>query len=126
MSMTTLNDAAVSTTGGPRPRRAVAPPVDVFESADELLIVADIPGVPADGVELRFENDTLTLGARRAASKDESPALVRESEDVDFATTFRIPAGIETSAIAAETKNGTLIVRLPKAAAAKSRKIVVR
>ena len=107
-------------------RRTTAPPVDVFENADELLIVADVPGVSNDGIDLRVENDTLTLTARRAESKEESPALVREYEDVDFRATYRIPAGIDTGAISAETKNGTLVVHLPKAAAAKARKIVVR
>lgn len=107
-------------------RRAVAPPVDVFENADELLIVADVPGVSAEGIDLRVENDTLTLTAKRADVRDVPPALVREYEEVDFAASFRIPAGIDTAAIGAETKNGTLVVRLPKAAAAKSRKIVVR
>lgn len=107
-------------------RRSVAPPVDVFENADELLIVADVPGVRADGIDLRFENDTLTLEAKRQPGGDESPALAREYDEVDFATRFRIPAGIDTAAITAETKNGTLVVRLPKAAAAKARKITVR
>lgn len=109
-------------------RRAVAPPVDVFENADELLIVADVPGVANDGIDLRVENDTLTLAARRNGAGDASasPALVREYDEVDFAATFRIPAGIDAGSIVAETKNGTLVVRLPKAAAAKSRKIVVR
>jgi HSP20 family protein len=107
-------------------RRAVAPPVDVFENADELLIVADVPGVPNDGIDLRVENDTLTLEARRGAPGKESPALLREYDEVDFAATFRIPAGIDTAAISAETRKGTVVVRLPKAAAAKSRTIVVR
>jgi HSP20 family molecular chaperone IbpA len=107
-------------------RRAVAPPVDVFENADELLIVADVPGVRNDGIDLRVENDTLTLDAKRAYPSEDSPALSREYEEVDFSTTFRIPAGIDTGGISAETKSGTLVVRLPKAAAAKSRKIVVR
>jgi HSP20 family molecular chaperone IbpA len=108
-------------------RRAVAPPVDVFENADELLLVADVPGVANDGIDLRVENDTLTLAARRQNGKPaDSPALVREFDDVDFAATFRIPAGIDAAGIVAETKNGTLVVRLPKAAAAKSRKIIVR
>ena len=60
-------------------RRTVAPPVDVFENADELLIVADVPGVPNDGIELGVENDTLTLTARRLADGGTtSPALARE------------------------------------------------
>lgn len=106
-------------------RQAVAPPVDVFESADDLLIIADIAGVPSGGIDLRVENGTITLNAKHAPAKDELPALAREYDEVDFATTFRIPAGIETGAISAETKNGTLVVRLPKATTAKPRKIAV-
>lgn len=107
-------------------RRTAAPPVDVFENTDELLIVADVPGVPNDGIDLNIENGTLTLTARHAGTREEPPALAREYEEVDFSATYRIPAGVDTSAIVAETKNGTLIVHLPKAAAAKARKIVVR
>jgi HSP20 family protein len=107
-------------------RRAVAPPVDVFENADELLIVADVPGVASDGINLQVENDTLTLQAKRPVEGETAPALVREYDEVDFATTFRIPAGIDAAAIVAETKKGTLVVRLPKMAAAKARKVQVR
>jgi HSP20 family protein len=107
-------------------RRAVSPPVDVFESAEDLLIIADVPGVPNGGIDLRVESGTLMLQAKHAARKDEHPALAREyDETTDFAATFRIPAGIDTTAISAEAKNGTLVVRLPKAAAAKPRKIAV-
>ncbi|MBV9949381.1 MAG: Hsp20/alpha crystallin family protein [Myxococcales bacterium] len=131
MSMSTTTPNVSNASNGslaqrPHQRQVVAPPVDVFENGDELLIIADIPGVAADSVDLRFENDTLTLDARRPPAKGESPALVREFDDLDFQTTFRIPAGIETGAIRAETKNGTLVVHLPKAAAAKPRKIEVR
>jgi HSP20 family molecular chaperone IbpA len=108
-------------------RRAVAPPVDVFENNDELLIVADLPGVRSGDVELRVDNGVLTLEAKRLPNAEgESPALVREVREADFAATYRIPAGVDAGAIAAETKNGTLVVHLPKAAAAKARKIVVR
>jgi HSP20 family protein len=107
-------------------RHTASPPVDIFENVDEVLVIADVPGVPSDGIDLRVENDTLTLSARRPGAKDGGPALVREYDDVDFAATFRIPAGIDASGITAETKNGTLVIRLPKVAAAKPRQIVVR
>lgn len=108
-------------------RRAVAPPVDVFENSEELLLIADVPGVSADALDVRIENGMLTLEGRRAKGNDaDSPALLREYEDVDFVRTFRIPDGIDTANISGETKNGAIVVRLPKAAAAKSRKIVVR
>lgn len=108
-------------------RRTAQPPVDVLESADDVLVVADIPGASAQTIDVRIENDTLTLVAKRApAAEDAAPALSREYEEVDFARSFRIPAGIDATQITAEAKNGTLTVRLPKAAAAKTRKIDVR
>ena len=105
-------------------RRAVSPPVDVFENADEFLVVADVPGAPPGGIEVRVENGTLTIEAKRAG--EEGPTVGREYEEVDYVRSFRIPAGIDAANIAAETKNGTLVVRLPKIAALKPRKIDVK
>jgi HSP20 family molecular chaperone IbpA len=117
-----------SSTGLEYRQRAVSPPVDVFENADELLLIADVPGVAGDALDLRVENDTLTLQARRSRDLDAvaAPALAREYDEVDFVRGFRIPAGIDAATISAEAKNGTVIVRLPKTAAAKPRKIAVR
>jgi len=110
----------------PYPRRTVAPPVDVFENEDEVLVVADVPGIEGEALDLRVENDTLTLETHRSPSSDSTaPALLREYDEVDFARSFRLPAGIDTANIAAEAKNGTLVVRLPKAAAAKPRRVTV-
>jgi HSP20 family molecular chaperone IbpA len=102
-----------------------APDVDVFENADEVLVVADIPGVPGEAVDIRVENDTLTIEARQGAP-GEAPALAREYEPVDYARAFRIPAGIDGTGVRAEAKGGTVVVHLPKAAASKPRKIAVQ
>jgi HSP20 family molecular chaperone IbpA len=125
-TQTQLEKNGTSSAARPYYTRTVTPAVDVFENGEELLVVADVPGVPAEGIDLHIENDTLTLSAKRAHRQADSPALVREYEEVDFATAFRIPAGIDASAVTAETKNGTLVVKLPKAAAAKARKVAVR
>jgi HSP20 family protein len=108
-------------------QRTVAPAVDVFENGDEVLVVADIPGVPSESIDVRVENDTLTLEAKRQSTQSiqKAPALSREYDEPTFARAFRIPAGIDAANVSAEAKNGTLIVRLPKAAAAKPRKVVV-
>jgi HSP20 family molecular chaperone IbpA len=102
-----------------------APDVDVFENADEVLVVADIPGVPGDAVDVRVENDTLTIEAKQAP-QGEVPALAREYEPVDYVRVFRIPGGIDGTAVRAEAKGGTIVVHLPKAAAARPRKIAVQ
>jgi HSP20 family molecular chaperone IbpA len=108
------------------PRRAAVPPVDILENADEVLVVADVPGVQASAIDVRVENDTLTLEAKHASPPEGTPALAREYDETDFARSFRIPAGVDTANINAEVRNGTVVVRLPKAAVAKPRKISVR
>jgi HSP20 family protein len=107
-------------------QRAVRPPVDVFENADEVLVVADVPGVASDQLDVRVENGTLTLEGRRAPDEGGAAAVAREHEAADFVRSFRIPSGIDAANIAAEAKNGTVLVRLPKIAALKARKIAVR
>jgi HSP20 family molecular chaperone IbpA len=108
-----------------RGRRTVAPFVDVFENTNEVLVVADVPGVAADALDIRVENDTLTIETKRAPSQD-APALGREYEEFEYARSFRIPAGIDAANVNAELKNGTLSIHLPKVEAAKPRKITVR
>jgi HSP20 family protein len=106
-------------------QRAVSPPVDVFENADEVLVVADVPGASSDQIDVNVENGTLTLKARRSAESS-GTALAREYDAHDYTRSFRIPAGIDAANISAEAKNGTVLVRLPKIAAVKPRKIAVR
>jgi HSP20 family molecular chaperone IbpA len=109
------------------PARAVAPLVDVFENADEVVVVADVPGVAVEQVDLRVENGTLTIQAKQPNREDRGvPALAREYDEVDRARSFRIPDGIDTTRISAEAKNGTLTVHLPKVAAVKPRRIEVK
>jgi len=95
--------------------RTISPPVDVFENADEVLVVADVPGVRAQDVDVRVENGTLTLEAKRSSEPETT-----------FARSFRIPTGVDGANISAEAKNGTLLVRLPKVAAVKPRRITVQ
>src|SRR5580704_15644631 len=78
----------------PRTRRVVAPDVDVYENADEILVVGDLPGATSESVEIRVESDTLTISAKNAAPAEGGPAAIREYEEVDYARSFRIPAGI--------------------------------
>jgi HSP20 family molecular chaperone IbpA len=73
---------------------------------------------------VHVENDTLTIATKRVAAP-EARALGREYEEFDFSRTFRLPRGIDGASIRAESRDGTLVVRLPKSAAAKPRKVTV-
>jgi len=101
------------------------PRVDILETEEELLLLADLPGVKEGEVDIRFENGELTLHARRAPAK-RTGALLWENEVGDFFRAFRISEQIDAGKIWAELKNGVLTLHLPKVEAAKPRKITVR
>lgn len=107
-------------------RRAFSPPVDVYENQDEILIVADLPGVSSEDVSLEVEKDTLTLTAKGKAPQEAARPVALEFAAVDYQRSFRLPPGVDASRIAAETHRGTLLVRLPKVEEAKPRKVLVK
>ena len=108
-----------------RERPAVAPPVDIYENDDEVLVLADVPGVPSDGVTLSFENSQLIIEASSTPPDVDGSALFREFVDVDYRRAFQLAPGIDAGKISAEMQSGTLTIHLPKAAALKPRQIPV-
>lgn len=106
-------------------RMAVAPPVDIYENADEVLVVAEVPGVASDGVNLNFENNQLTIVATASQPDLGGTALFREFEDVDYRRSFELAPGIDPEGISAELSGGTLKIHLPKSKALKSRQIPI-
>lgn len=100
-------------------RATVAPPVDIFENKDELLILADLPGVAKENLSINFDKGQLTLEGRL---QDFAP----EEEPFDYRRTFVIPQGIDADKISANLQNGVLRVALPKPAAMKPRQIEVK
>ncbi|HEY1064677.1 MAG TPA: Hsp20/alpha crystallin family protein [Pirellulales bacterium] len=103
------------------------PAVDVYETADEIAIVAATPGASPEGIEVSFEDGTLTLHARvaeRAAPGGRQ--LLREYGVGDYHRTFQVSERIDAAGITAEYRDGLVYLRLPKAEAAKPRKIAVK
>jgi HSP20 family protein len=108
-------------------RLAVRPRVDVFENEAEYLVIADVPGVTKDALDVRFEDGELRLEARRSdAPRQGARALAEEYRAADFRRAFAIPEGIDAEKIDAELAHGVLRVRLPKSAARRPRRIDVR
>lgn len=102
-----------------------APPVDIFESADGLSVLADLPGVNKDGLDLQVKDDLLTISARAGHSTPGEP-VYREFELVNFFRQFQLADTVDTNRIQAEFRNGVLALNLPKAEAAKPRRIEVQ
>ncbi len=118
--MSTEQVAQAQKTNGTHPdksfrRRTFTPPVDVYENDEEILVIADVPGVAPDRVSVRFENETLTLEAERT-----------DFGDVRYERTFRVPPGVDINAVSAEAKHGTVVIHLPKGDRARARQIPVR
>lgn len=112
-----------------RTRRGVTyrPDIDIYETDDEIVLVADVPGASAEDVDLRFENGMLDLrvGVRERRAPDAS-YLFYEYGVGDFFRTFQVTEDVDPGRISAEITDGVLIVHLPKIEAAKPRRIEVK
>jgi HSP20 family molecular chaperone IbpA len=105
-------------------RPVVAPPVDIYENRDEILVLAEVPGARNDGVTIRLEKNELYLHARREDAAVGSDA--KRPWGADYSRTFLVPRGIDAERITAELNAGVLRIRLPKSEALKPRRIEVR
>ena len=108
-------------------RPAIAPACDIYENADEILVVADLPGVTKDALTIQMEKGELTLEARRRdVGAERGSFLALECRTCDFRRRFAVPAGIDAARISAELNAGVLRLHLPKSEALKPRQITVR
>jgi len=102
------------------------PRVDILETDQEVLLIADMPGVRPTDVDVRFENGELTIHGRRMPSNAGKKRALWEYEPAHYHRAFRLSEDVAADRIEAELKNGVLTVRLPKAEAAKPRRINVK
>ncbi len=102
----------------------VAPPVDIYETNDGLVVVADLPGVNKDGLSIEVKDDVLTLQGRTQHAIQGRP-VYQEFELLSFFRQFQLSDSVDVQQISAELKHGVLTLNLPKAERAKPRKIEV-
>jgi HSP20 family protein len=104
-----------------------APAVDIVEEADRILLRADLPGVDQNAIELRVDDNVLTLKGDRPLPADLKPETVHRSERPHgtFLRSFSLPGNIDQGGIRAAQKNGVLEVSLPKKQEARARAIRV-
>ncbi|MBZ0114458.1 MAG: Hsp20/alpha crystallin family protein [Thermoanaerobaculia bacterium] len=107
--------------------RAWIPAVDIRETADQLTLTADLPGLSQEDLELTIENNVLTLSGERNFENEESSDEFHRMERSfgRFSRSFTLPRNIKTDAVEAGFENGVLTVTLPKQEQAKARKIKI-
>ena len=106
---------------------AWVPPVEIFESGDDLVIRAEIPGVEKEDIEINVENGTLVLSGERKRHSEikEDNAYRLERIYGSFNRSFRLPTTVDAGRIAAKYHNGVLEITLPKLEEAKPRKVEI-
>ena len=91
--------------------RPIVPTTDIYENADELLFIADVPGVHKDKLTVQLENGELTFEGA--------------TDTRTYRRSFTVPHTVDSEKVSAELKHGVLRITLPKAAAMKTRTIPV-
>src|SRR3984957_16634005 len=104
-----------------------APAVDIYETPNELVVKADLPDVNEKDIDVRVENNLLTIRGERKFEKSvsEENFLRVERTYGAFSRSFSLPNTVNSEAIGAEYKNGVLTVNLPKREESKPRQVKV-
>jgi len=117
----------IADTPGPRGERSLyAPPIDIYESDEGLVLHADLPGVTVDSLDLQVQDNKLTLFGRVEESVAENARFLHQEYSVgDFLRSFILSDDVDHDRITATLNNGVLKVTLPKAQQTEPRRIQV-
>ena len=102
------------------------PRFDVCQTDEAFVLTGDMPGVAADGIDIRYEHKTLTIWGKVAPRNESVSYWAQEYGVGDYYRTFQLGDEIDASAIEAELKDGVLTVRLPKKAEARPMRVTVK
>ena len=102
----------------------ITPPVDIYETEEGLVVMADLPGVAKKDLDVRVDNHVLTIQGRSAHAATGDP-VYQEYRLVHFFRQFEMSDKVDGTKITAELKHGILTLSLPKAEEARPRHVEV-
>ena len=106
-------------------RTTFRPATDIWETAEEVLIKFDMPGVASENVNLTVEQGTLTVTGQPYPEVEGTP-VYRETRIGDYQRQFSLSEDVDPEGIHAEMKAGVLTVRIPKPEKAKPKRIAIK
>ena len=111
--------------------RVWIPALDIVEKRDAYIVVADLPGVSQNDIELSFEQNVLTIRGQKSPALDVSKdgelrVYTAERVSGTFERAIRLPEFVDSVKIGAELRDGLLTITIPKATAAQPRKIEIK
>ena len=104
-----------------------APPVDIYEDEHTITLKLDVPGIEEKDIDVRIQDNTLTVHGERKIEKEEKEENYRrvERQYRSFARSFTLPSSVDTGQVNAHDDNGVLKISLAKKAEAKPKQIKV-
>jgi len=122
-----FEDSVTRTRSGQAELASWAPAVDIFETENELVVKADLPDVQEKDIDVRVENNTLTIRGERKFNNEvhEDNYLRVERAYGTFTRSFSLPNTVNTEGIHADYHNGVLTVRMPKREETKPKQIKI-
>jgi HSP20 family molecular chaperone IbpA len=123
-TMPTIAPAATRREAPERTSRTIAPRVDIYEVEKAYVLLADMPGVAPDGLDVEAERDTLIIRGR--VERPSTPPDYQEFELADYQRVFTLTEDLDTESITAALRDGVLRVEIPKSPLTQPRKIPVR
>lgn len=107
--------------------RTWAPPVDIKETEDALILTAELPGIDKKDVSIGLEENVLTISGERSFARDEKREDYHRVERTygAFSRSFTLPRNVKMNDIKAAFANGVLTVTIPKAEESKPRSIAI-
>jgi HSP20 family protein len=105
-----------------------SPAVDIFDKGNEVVINAELPGINKEDIDVRVENNILTIRGKKEQKEEVKEEGYFRSERLygSFSRSFSLPSTVEASRIAAQYRDGVLTLSIPKAEEAKPRQIEVK
>jgi HSP20 family protein len=112
--------------GGRTSGSGAFPLINVFNDGDDFVVVAELPGVKKEDLDIQVRGDTLRIRGRKTIAHSEGASIHRRERVAgEFDRTVTLPDDIESAKVAAEYRDGVLTLRLPRAESAKPRTVAI-
>lgn len=110
------------------PSRTWAPPVDIRESEEALVLALDLPGLRKEDVNITLENNVLTISGERRFEADQKNETIHRLERAygAFTRSFTLGPTVQSDNVEANFLDGVLLIKVPKAEASKPRRIAIK
>src|SRR5688572_20216373 len=112
--------------GGRTSGSGAFPLINVFNDGDDFVLVAELPGVKKEDLDIQVRGDTLRLRGRKTVGHPEGASIHRRERAAgEFDRTVTLPDDVDAAKVAAEYRDGVLTLRLPRAESAKPRTVTI-